>query len=1145
MTRSNTGAAFAQTAGSISYRLAMGALLLIFSTQFSGPALAQLSSATITGAIHDSSSGVVAGAKVLLHNLDTSIETRAESNTSGNYTFLNVSPGRYSLEVSSAGFQTSKLPELSLAVNQTATIDLALQIGAVQQTVTVEAYGELLQAATSELGTVIAEKQVVDLPLNGRNFTQLLSLTPGVAPISVSQNAGGFGNVASGTQFSFPAINGQTNRSNFFLTDGLNNQGAFSSTYAVPPIIDAISEFKVNSHNDLAEFGGVLGGVINVATKSGTNELHGSAWEFLRNNEFNARNTFLTNPSVFRQNQFGVAGGGPVWIPKLYNGKNRTFFYGAYEGFEYTRAANSFIHLPTDAEFSGNLAGQAQAYNPFTTRPDPAKPGGFIRDPFPGNVIPANLIDTKLVNFFKSIRPALYNTGVGDNNALDPTPFVQHQKEYSARIDQALGAKDNFWFRYSAIYYDTSGSGGLPTVTRRITDNPGQNFGASWVHAFSPTLILQAQYGRSHQETNSSTVYPNLTQSTIDALGYDKNFAGSFIGGVSLLPSTGIAGYNGIPGIAKSLNPNETNVHQWKANVSKIVGNHTFRFGGEFSSSTFESLYNSANSGYALQQTNDPSAPNVNPGNAIASFLLNVPDSAGRRNVHETTRLGGVMGFYFQDSWKVNSRLTANIGMRYDRTFIPPYGQPNTVGINGGIETGSINFNDGTYVIQQKTPSCKDRGHAPCIPGDGTLPAHVVISPTGKIYHDTTTNFGPRLGLAYKVNSTTAVRAGFGVYYDNWAAVTQTSQNYEGTWPDIGQQLANNLNAPVAGAPTPVVNGRNPFATGGGAFPAATPFDQVQWYMDPYAKNPYSMQWNFGVAKQLNDSTTIGLDYVGSGSRRLDLGGYYNVALTPGPGNPTLRQPYPYIHPTYYDRSWGRGNYNALQFNLNKRFNRGLAYQVAYTWSKSIDIGSSGWYGVEGQSVQDPYHFNNDRSVSGFDLTHVLTVNTLYELPFGNGKKFATGNRVTDYLLGGWQVNAIGSGRSGQPYNLSVPGDSANTGNTGYLRPNLVGNPKNPNPNRDQWFNKAAFAAPAAYTFGNLGRFALRTATFWNVDMSVFREFRFLESRALEFRAEAFNLPNTAILGTPNGNLLNANFGKITGTANSERTLQLGVKIKF
>ena len=1127
--------------GCFSSGVALCAALLLFSTQ----AAAQLSSASITGVIHDSAGGTVSGAKVLLHNLDTSVETRAESNASGNYSFLNVNPGRYSLEASTTGFQTSKLPELTLAVNQTATIDLTLQVGAVQQTVTVEASGELVQAATSELGTVIAQKQVVDLPLNGRNFTQLLSLTPGVAPISVSQNSGGFGNVASGTQFSFPAINGQTNRSNFFLTDGLNNQGAFSSTYAVPPIIDAIGEFKVNSHNDLAEFGGVLGGVINVATKSGTNDIHGSAWEFLRNNEFNARNTFLANPSVFRQNQFGVAGGGPIWIPKVYNGRNRTFFYGAYEGFEYTRAANSFKHLPTDAELSGNLSGQVQAFNPFTTRPDPNKPGGFIRDPFPGNIIPANLIDTRLVNFFKTVRPPLYNTGNGNNNALDATPFVQHQKEYTARIDEALGAKDNFWFRYSAIYYDTSGSGGLPNVSKTVTDNPGQNFGASWVRTFSPTLVVQAQYGRSHQETNSSTIYPGLSSSAIDALGFDKNFAGNFIGGFSLLPAIGISGYNGIPGIGNSLNPNETNVHQWKANVSKVMGNHTFRFGGEWSSSTFESLYASANSSYALQQTNDPSAPNVNPGNAMASFLLNVPDSAGRRNVHETTRLGGVMGFYFQDSWKFTPKLTVNMGLRYDRTFIPPYGRPDTVGINGGIEAGSINFNDGTYVIQQQTPSCAARGHAPCIPGDGSLPAHVVVSSTGKIYHDTTTNFGPRLGLAYRIDSTTAVRAGFGIFYDNWAAVTQTSQNYEGTWPDIGQQLANNLNVPVAGAPTPTVNGQNPFATGGGAFPAATPFNQVQWYMDPYAKNPYSMQWNFGIAKQLNDSTTIGLDYVGSGSRRLDLGGYYNVALTPGPGDPTLRQPYPYIHPTYYDRSWGRGNYNALQFNLNKRFNRGLAYQVSYTWSKSIDIGSSGWYGVEGQSVQDPYHFNNDRSVSGFDLTHVLTVNTLYELPFGTGKRFASGNRVLDYVAGGWQVNAIGSGRSGQPYNLSVPGDSANTGNTGYLRPNLVGDPNIPNPNRDQWFNKAAFAAPAAYTFGNLGRYALRTSAFWNVDLSVFREFRFLESRSLEFRAEAFNLPNTTILGGPNGNLLDPNFGKITGTANSERTLQLGVKIKF
>lgn len=1109
------------------------------------PLSAQLSSASVTGVVRDASGSLVPNVRVLLRNVDTSVERNVLSNDAGNYVFINVPPGRYLLEASAPGFQTTQIPQFTLAVNQTSTLDVELRVGTVTQTLEVQASGELIQSSTAELGAVIAEKQVVDLPLNGRNFTQLLSLSPGVAPVSVSQNSGGFGNVASGTSFVFPAINGQTNRSNFFMTDGLNNQGAFSSTYAVPPIIDAMSEFKVQAHNDQAEFGGALGGIINVVTKSGTNQLHGTAWEFLRNDAFNARNTFQNSVTVFRQNQFGGSAGGPVTFPKLYNGRNKTFFFGAYQGFEYSRAANTFLHVPTEAELNGNLAGQAQAFNPFTTRPDPNRPGGFIRDPFPNNQIPANLIDTRLVNFYKAVLPPLTNVGVANFNAIDNTPFRQHQKEFTARIDQTLGNRDFLWFRYSALYYDTSGSGGLPGVAQTVTDNPGQNYGASWVHTFSPTLTLQAQYGRSHQETNSTTLYTNLPQSAIDALGFSPNFSGNFIGDFNVLPSIGISGYNGLPGISRSLNPNETNVHQWKANVSKILGAHTMRFGGELNSSTFESLYNSANSAYAFQQTNDPSQPNVNPGNAMASFLLNVPDSAGRRNVHETTRWGGVMGFYFQDSWKATPKLTVNLGLRYDRTFIPPYGREDTVGQNGGIEAGSINFNDGTYVVQKLPPSCAERGHAPCIPGNGTLPEHVVVSPTGKIYHDTTTNWGPRIGLAYRLTQTTAVRAGFGIFYDNWAAVTQTSQNYEGTWPDIGQQLANNLNVPTAGQPTPTVRGQNPFAAGGGLFPAPTPFEQVQWYMDPYAKNPYSMQWNFGVATQLNSTTTVGIDYVGSGSRRLDVGGYYNVALTPGPGDPRERQPFPYIHPTYYDRSIGRGNYNALQFLWNKRFGGGLAYQVSYTYSKAIDIGSSGWYGVEGQSVQDPYHYNNDRSVSGFDLTHVLSVNVVYELPVGRGKSLSTGNRVVDYLIGGWQVNAIGTARSGMPYNVTVPGDSANTGNTGYLRANLVGDPDLSNPTPDAWFNKSAFAAPPQYQFGNLGRYRMRSSAFWNVDSSIFRQFPLFESRRLEFRAESFNTPNTVIMGTPNGNVLDANFGRVTGTANAPRSLQLGLKLIF
>lgn len=1110
------------------------------------PVQAQLSTASVTGVVRDSSGSTLPHARLTLTNLDTAVAHVAESNDSGNYLFLSIQPGSYSLTAEVAGFQKSEVPKITLAVSQTATLDLALQVGTLQQTLTVEAAGELLQQSTAEVGAVISSKQVVDLPLNGRNFTQLLSLAPGVAPISVSQNSNGFGNVASGTSFSFPAINGQTNRSNFFLTDGLNNQGAFSSTYAVPPIIDSIAEFKVSGHNDLAEFGGALGGIINVATKSGTNELHGSLWEYVRNSAFNARNTFQPTVTVFRQNQFGVSGGGPVVIPKLYNGKNHTFFFGAYEGFRYAKNANSFKRFPSDAELNGDLTGDPQAYDPATTRVNPANPSTYIRTPFANNQIPAGRIDGRLVNFVKQVRPPLFNTGNANNNAIDDTPFVQKQNEYTARIDQTLGTKDSFWFRYSSIYYDTTGSAGLPKFAQTVTDNPGQNFGVSWVHTFSPSLVLQAQYGRSHQETNSQNVYSGISASTIQGLGFDPNFSGNFIGSSVVVPQLGFTNYSNIPGVSSSLNPNETNVHQWKANVSKILGTHTIRFGGEINSSTFESLYANANVGYAVQQTSDPSNPSARPGNSIASFLLNVPDNAGRRNVHETTRWGGVMGFYVQDSWKASSRLTVNLGLRYDRTFIPPYGREDTVGQNGGIETGSVNFNDGTYVVQKLPPSCSSRGFAPCIPGDGTLPAHVVVSPNGKIYHDTTTNWAPRVGLAYRATSSIAVRAGFGIYYDNWAAITQTSQNYEGSWPDVGQQLANNLNVPVPTQTTPNLVGQSPFANGGGAFPAATPFQQVQWFYDPYGKNPYSMQWNFGVAKQINNSTTVNVDYVGSGSRRLDVGGYYNVALTPGPGDPTARQPFPYIHPTYYDRTIGRGNYNALQFQFSRRFTGGLSYQVSYTYSKSIDIGSSGWYGVEGQSVQDPYHYNNDRSVSGFDLTHVFSTSILYDLPIGKGKRFSTGNRVADYILGGWQLNTITSARSGQPYNLSVSGDTANTGNTGYLRPNFAGGDASvSNPTRQQYFNTSLFSAPSIYTFGNFGRYGLRSSPVWNIDLSIFRQFPFGEGRSVEFRAESFNLPNTAILSSPTGSITDPNFGKVTSTANTERSLQLGLKVIF
>ena len=1156
------------------------------------PVFAQLSTASLNGVVRDPSGAVLPGAKVVLRNVDTTVERSSISNDSGVYVFLSINPGRYTLEVSAQGFGEKKISEFVLGVNQTATIDVAMAVGSQSQEVTVEASAEQLQVSSADLGTVIATKQVNDLPLNGRNFTQLLSLTPGVAPISVAQNAmggrsGGFGApISVGSSFIFPAINGQTNRSNFFLADGLNNFGNFQSTYAVPPIVDAIQEFKVVSHTDSAEFGSVLGGVVNVVTKSGTNELHGSAWEYIRNNAFDSRPAFFSPTAKapsFRENQFGASVGGPVWIPKLYNGRNKTFFFFAYQGLRFNEASALNILVPTAAELGGDFsnspylsgnncgpgANQAcQIYNPFTTD------ASGNRQVFAGNIIPSNLIDPRMVAYAQAIFPAAgpYNTFT-KTNAVDNTPEIQTQNEYNVRIDETLG-KNNVFFRWSAINSLLSVSGGLPGLLKAETI-PGRNWGFSYNRVFGPSLILQLQYARTTNSDNTNQRFTTLNAATLDSqVGFADTFAGGFTGAKNgpLIPSPGISGYaNG--GDNVELTPKATDSHQVSGTLTKVLGGHTVVFGGGYTSVGFSSPISYASLGFAGGQTGNLGLSQ--PGDPLASFLLGVVDNANRRNVNEQERPGGVMSWFLQDSWKVTPRLTVNAGLRYDLTFIPPYGTNATIGQQGGIETGEPDFSNGTYIVQKVPPSCVQRGFAPCIPSimldangnavacdpatqtclpEGTLGPHVIVDSRGKIPHNDSKNFGPRIGFAYRVGDKTVVRGAFGIVYDNWAAVTQMAQNFEGSWPDIGQQIANNLNGP-SGPPT--VTAQNPFATSG-AFPAPNPFNQVQWFYDPHIRNPYSQQWNFGIQREINSSTTVDLNYVGSGSRRVNVGGYYNTDLTPGVTEQASRRPYPYITPTFYDRSIGSATYNALQFEMKKRFTGGLSYQVSYTYSRSIDEGSSGWFGVEGQSLQDPYNIRGSRGPSGFNLPHTLSVNLLYQLPVGRGKRFSTNNTALDYILGNWQINEIFNARSGAPFNVFYGGADINgTGNVTWAqneRANLVGDPwsgscpggaKVGSASCD--FNTSAFAVPALGVYGNSGRDAFRANPYWNLDMSVFRQFPFWgEGRSVEFRAEAFNLFNTTIFGTPNNDISNAStFGTVNTAANSARQLQFALKIIF
>ncbi|QNI31881.1 carboxypeptidase regulatory-like domain-containing protein [Alloacidobacterium dinghuense] len=1137
-----------------SFRIVARICFLLSVFCITGAAIAQLSTASISGIARDSSGAVVANATVTLRNVDTSVERASVSNGSGEYVFLNITPGRYTLEAKATGFSPQQIPEFVLTVGQTATMNFTLTVGTQTQVVTVEAGAQQLDLQGADLGAVIATKQVNEIPLNGRNFTQLLQLTPGVSPIMTGQaagmqNSGGFGApVTIGADYSFPAVNGQTNRSNMYLMDGLNDYGTIESTYAVPPIIDSVQEFKVVSHTDNAEFGSVLGGVVNVVTKSGTNDFHGGAWDYVRNTVFDARNYFLPPDQpkpAYHENQFGASVGGPVLIPKLYNGRNKTFFFGAYQGFRYSKVQDTNLLVPTAAQLAGDESGAPQIYNPFTTRPDPANPGSYIRDPFPGNQIPSSLIDPRMVAYAQYVFPAagpFFSNGTA--NALDTTPLIQNQDEFSVRVDQNFGSKDSAWFRYSFINSQVTTSGNLPAL-HVIHPLDARDWGGSYVHIFNPGLILQAQFAHITVLDNTATRFITSTSGIYSTVGFNDDFASGFAGanGGSLIPGPGISGYaNG----GESINdtPKATDSYEYHATVSKIVGNHQLKFGGGYTTNNFVSPLSQI--GLTFDATSTAANPNVGgTGDAVSSFILNVPHGASRRNVDETTRPGGLLSVFGEDSWKVTPKFTLNFGLRYDYTFIPPYGTNATIGQQGGIETGDMDFGNGTYVVQKLPPPCSVRGHAPCIPGDGTLPDHVVVDPRGKIAHNVGTNFGPRLGFAYSVDDKTVIRGAFGIVYDNWAAVTQMAQNIEGAWPDIGQQIQTHLNEPTSASPTPTVQAQNPLvASGSGLFPPATPFTNNTWFYDPHIKNPYSEQWNFGVQRQLNSSTAVTINYVGSGSHRTNVGGYYNTALTPGPGDYQARAPYPYSIPTFYDRSAGFADYNALQVEFDRRYTNGFSYGVSYTYSKAMTE-DDGWFGVEGSLPQNPYNPSGSRSVSGFDLTHVLSINALYEVPIGKGKRFSTGNGVLDYILGNWQINGLLTGRSGQPFSPTISSDIANIGND-FVYLNRVGDPHRSNRNAAEWFNTGAYQSPAPFTFGNAGRNSLRSQPYWDLTPSVIRSFPIWESLQFQFRAEAFNVLNHTVFSTPGSDLNNPQlFGVVTSTANYARELQLSGKIVF
>lgn len=1167
-------------------------------------ALAQSSSSAVTGTVSDPSGAKVSRAEVVLRDVATNVERATVSNGAGDYNFVNVPPASYTLTVSASSFQTETISPFDVLVAQAVNIDVTLKPGSVTARVTVAASGTQVETTTSQLGTVIGTKEVNDVPLNGRNFTQLLELTPGATPISTAQNAPSSLPNAEGqttasntnTQFMFPAVNGQGNRETNFLVDGINNNDSSENTYSVPPIIDTVQEFKIVSDADAA-YGQALGGVVNVVTKSGTNTLHGTAWEFVRNNDFDAQTYFPSASALYHQNQFGAQVGGPVVIPHLYNGHDKTFFELGYEGFHFSQASQSYFLQPTAAQLGESTWGGAQnLIEPGATVPsgdfssattgvtkngscnygslstgncqlyDPTgnHNASSDRPAYVGNQIPVREMDPYALAYINAIFSApIVIPGISpttDNGELSGS-ILQTTYNYSGRIDQHIGTRDFLYARFSDWQAVNSGPVNMPHLFIG-THLFAQQYGVSWLHIFNPTLTMQTQYGKNRVEYNVASYFDISNIASI--YGVSSSYSGTYIGGGTIMPNISVTGAF-VGKNAISTDPDYDDTHEWLGSVTKIIGRHTIQAGGGWDRIVFNGVVRQGTFSFTGQATANFSGnlgstvatgQSSQSGLGLADFLLDEPFAATKVNTYAYERPGGIGSIYLQDSWRITSNLTMNYGLRYDRTVMPQYGTDGTIGEQGSIETGDWDLRTGTYILQVAPPTCAARGHAPCLPS-ATLPANVRVALDQKILHGSKTNFGPRLGLAYRVNDKLALRGGFGIVFGNWAGITQMSQDFHGSWPDIGTLTATNLNTPGSAAYT---SGQNPFGNAAATLPAASPDSVSNMSVDPEWKDPYSEQWNVGLEQQFGQHNVASINYVGSATHRLDIGSYYNtgtLSTTPFAtrqkeyaANPTVNytgQPFPYVVPINYDFSAGNGNYNALQTAFTRRTSNGLTFNAAYTWSKAIDPGTDGWFG-EGGTPEDPYNWRGSRSVAGYNIPQLVTLGLVYAVPVGKNTSYSTGNRVADYILGNWELGTIFVGRSGQNFTVSSGGDIGNTGNSGtYERANLTGNPHISNPSKAEWFNTAAFTTPASGTLGNSGRNILEQQRYIDLDGSVFRIFPIRESLNFQLRIDAFNSLNHPVLGTPGNTTTSSGFGQITSVANNtnQRLLQFSGKIQF
>jgi Carboxypeptidase regulatory-like domain len=1079
---------------------------------------AQTTNGSMNGTVTDPSGSAVPDVQIKVTNKDTGAERTVTSSDTGSYTVPQLPPGTYDVTAQKSGFATENRPNVQLLVNQSATLDFKLSLSSVSETIEVTGAAPQLNTTNATLGDVVQHQQIVDLPLNGRNFTQLTLLTPGAAPQeSGQQNAF---TVKLGAGAISPSVNGQRGQQNNFTMDGVLNNAIFTDIWAVSPPPDALQEFNVQSHMTDAQFSISSGANINIVTRSGTNEFHGSAWEFFRNDVLDARNFFDRAKPPYRQNQYGVTFGGPVRLP-FFNGKDNTWFEGYWEGFRSAQSLSYFASVPTAAmrggDFSGILGAQVgtdslgrpifqnEIFDPNTTRPDPSHPLNVIRDPFPGNMIPATRLNpvTQLVlqKYYPSpnlnVGPGVlpnYEFAGGNHTASD---------QAGIRIDHRFGDNDSLFGRYNRSDNTLLRPEALPTYQQSLT-NYGQTLALGYTHLFNATTILNIHYGYTNTnfgQFDGAAGQPFLTATNFSQLAPAKN-------GIALGPQIGLSnGFTGVSQFAIPLGPQYN--HDGHADLSLVRGSHTIGVGAMiYHIHSFDDGWGMSVN-FAQNATAQGGTVNGS-GSGVASFMLGLPDSiSGFLGNTSANERGWWYGGYIQDQWQVSKKLTVTYGLRYDLVLPPSYGSKTVSGLD--VLTGD-------FLVSSAVP--------PLYPHPNVR----------KTYYDPHYNgFEPRFGIAYRASDKTVIRSAFAMFDDHNNTLVQETQDPRISWPEGVGISVGSLNRAL---PTTYFNNLPKYAS---FFNPLQPY--VDFGADPRNKIPYVMEYNFGVEQQLARTLVLTLDYVGSVGRHNFIQPAANTALTPGPGPVTPREPFPAYGGAFsFDENVGNSSYNSLQVKLQKALSFGLNFLASYTWSKSLDIQSEGQSG----SIETIYDLRRDWGPSDFNRAQLFTFSSVYQLPFGKGKAYlSNANGFTRVVLGNWNIGGIVTLDSGQAFGVVAGGDIANVGG-GTQRAQVVGNPNAGfTQSRLEWFNTAAFALPTTYTFGNEGRNNMTGPPEKNLDFIAYKDFPFTERMNLQFRSEFFNIFNHTNFGVPNNNVQASNFGQITSTSTAPREIQFALKLSF